>query len=831
MKRVFETVAIVVALGACQASPPSAGPSVSGESHFLSACAATSECVAGLECLCGRCTLACADDADCEAVESGAVCPDEMTCGAGGRTCTREVTDAGFQEPCVAPADGECPADAADAFRGTRLDLERQCRIRGDEIVSCRRETLEQGVLLCRRRVSDGAEFFMTAGTCLPGEWTECAGGPSFTGEDWPTCPGQGVPDCVAPVEGACPADVAVAFPGARLDRERQCRAPEELISCLYDPQSQPVSGCRRRVSDGAEFFINSGVCLPGEWTECAGEPFTAEDWPECPGQGTPDCVAPVEGACPADVAEAFSGVPLDRERQCRAAEQEVVSCLYNAGRLTAFGCRRRVSDGAEFAFPEIPCLPGEWTVCVEDEFFTANGWPVCPADVLPGLCQPRDLGLTVTPLPAADTSGAVQSVSVRPDGLEVVVIGDGGAEATFTFTGPFGTLDPAALEGLNRLDIVVRDGGPGDFMATLRGCDRPRLVLLNGTRGLLERMFGLVDELFDTDVACDPDLAAGTCPRNYRLWWEGQSIAPGAQVSGLTAEYRAGQVEGCAGDPAAAARVELAALPRADIPTCAGAGEPGNTDPAFTLRDDAGAIYQPVDDSPVEVTVEVAASPDPADPTRLALAPLTPTAAFGTLHLQAPVGMPTALVPPVTLHLFAHVPWHVNSVIELSDATGLRFAGASSDLGGLTRFSHLQAARQAPACLLPWDSGVIAFSPLTLQRAEDAVVEAPLGVTAPEGAGVQVDVHAAGEYLEVCVSDSPGGWVSFAATWAFDCAGLEGQPCAAQWEACCPRDEARAVCLPDPEGQLEWQRPPEGVICTCAVAASPQTTATCEAL
>jgi hypothetical protein len=103
MKRVFETVAIVVALGACQASPPSAGPSVSGESHFLSACAATSECVAGLECLCGRCTLACADDADCEAVESGAVCPDEMTCGAGGRTCTREVTDAGFQEPCVAP--------------------------------------------------------------------------------------------------------------------------------------------------------------------------------------------------------------------------------------------------------------------------------------------------------------------------------------------------------------------------------------------------------------------------------------------------------------------------------------------------------------------------------------------------------------------------------------------------------------------------------------------------------------------------------------------------------------------------------------------------------
>jgi hypothetical protein len=164
MKRVFETVAIVVALGACQASPPSAGPSVSGESHFLSACAATSECVAGLECLCGRCTLACADDADCEAVESGAVCPDEMTCGAGGRTCTREVTDAGFQEPCVAPADGECPADAADAFRGTRLDLERQCRIRGDEIVSCRRETLEQGVLLCRRRVSRRRGVFYDRG-------------------------------------------------------------------------------------------------------------------------------------------------------------------------------------------------------------------------------------------------------------------------------------------------------------------------------------------------------------------------------------------------------------------------------------------------------------------------------------------------------------------------------------------------------------------------------------------------------------------------------------------------------------------------------------------
>ena len=63
------------------------------------------------------------------------------------------------------------------------------------------------------------------------------------------------------------------------------------------------------------------------------------------------------------------------------------------------------------------------------------------------------------------------------------------------------------------------------------------------------------------------------------------------------------------------------------------------------------------------------------------------------------------------------------------------------------------------------------------------------------------------------------------------NCDGLLGQPCANQDDACCPADEAHAVCLPDGQGTLVWQRTPAPLICTCDVPASALTHATCEAI
>jgi hypothetical protein len=111
---ILATLAAFV-MSACQADPQSPSPSVSGESHFLSPCVASADCAAGLECLCGLCTVACVDDASCEPVESGAVCAVASACGAAGRTCARAPAraDVAFDATCDGGSCGSIDARPA----------------------------------------------------------------------------------------------------------------------------------------------------------------------------------------------------------------------------------------------------------------------------------------------------------------------------------------------------------------------------------------------------------------------------------------------------------------------------------------------------------------------------------------------------------------------------------------------------------------------------------------------------------------------------------------------------------------------------------------------
>lgn len=76
-----------LALLACQRDPGTSSPSVSGESHFLTPCVDSDECAAGLECLCGLCTVACETDETCAAAVTGAHCVDPAACEGGARIC------------------------------------------------------------------------------------------------------------------------------------------------------------------------------------------------------------------------------------------------------------------------------------------------------------------------------------------------------------------------------------------------------------------------------------------------------------------------------------------------------------------------------------------------------------------------------------------------------------------------------------------------------------------------------------------------------------------------------------------------------------------------
>lgn len=103
---VFVPVALGLMSGACQREAGTSGPSVSGESHFLMPCDRTGECGAGLECLCGLCTVACEADDGCAAIEPGLRCVEPSTCAGGARVCLQACT-----------TDADCITDRPDDLR------------------------------------------------------------------------------------------------------------------------------------------------------------------------------------------------------------------------------------------------------------------------------------------------------------------------------------------------------------------------------------------------------------------------------------------------------------------------------------------------------------------------------------------------------------------------------------------------------------------------------------------------------------------------------------------------------------------------------------------
>jgi hypothetical protein len=489
------------------------------------------------------------------------------------------------------------------------------------------------------------------------------------------------------------------------------------------------------------------------------------------------ECTAPTDGACPPGTAQVLDGRRLDRERQCVSDAREAVSCLTEAGLFTIQpieGCFRRVSDGAEFAVNEGACLPFESTGCSDDggHAFDAYGWPPCPAAASAGVCEPRDLGLTLSPTPGlGNVFRHIERVEVQPDRLTLHVLethDDGRSERLpYAITGPFGQLDPAALAGLDQMGYGRHFSRPDDFIVSLYACEHVGFLAVSAHRESLEARFGPVDDLFDPATTCERAPPAGACPRDLALRWAGESVPSGRAVSTLATHMRAGHVTGCPGDPDADAFVEFVLLPRADVPTCAGAGAPEDFMSAFALTDAAGRPLEFGEGEDLDRTDEVLVTPDPADPTHLTLAPVDPAAGFGELHLRAPLGLPRDFAPPVLLRQWVHSPFAWNRILELSDTTGLRVVAVSAAPYALDSLLQMTATRAAPTCRMPGPSVPQDFRPLVLTRGDDPPVTADLGQAHFAELGLAVDVRASGDALaESCTSDVPGGWVDFVAVW-----------------------------------------------------------------
>jgi hypothetical protein len=77
-------------------------PQLGSETHFLTACIDT--CASGAECVCGTCTLVCAEDAQCDALGSGAACVSLSPRVAEGR-CAAGDTESACDVSCLDPGD------------------------------------------------------------------------------------------------------------------------------------------------------------------------------------------------------------------------------------------------------------------------------------------------------------------------------------------------------------------------------------------------------------------------------------------------------------------------------------------------------------------------------------------------------------------------------------------------------------------------------------------------------------------------------------------------------------------------------------------------------
>ena len=90
-------------------------------------------------------------------------------------------------------------------------------------------------------------------------------------------------PDCVAPVDGACPPNVNEVVRASRYDPEADCWQRAFIISCLYNVGQSPGEACFRRTDDGTYYWVASITCMPFPTEECHGDMTPPADAPECP--------------------------------------------------------------------------------------------------------------------------------------------------------------------------------------------------------------------------------------------------------------------------------------------------------------------------------------------------------------------------------------------------------------------------------------------------------------------------------------------------------------------------------------------------------------------
>ena len=385
----------------------------------------------------------------------------------------------------------------------------------------------------------------------------------------------------------------------------------------------------------------------------------------------------------------------------------------------------------------------------------------VCVAGGAGSACVPPDLGLSLSPMPAADVYGQVESVSVDGDRLTFGVRVNHGPATTYTVTGPFADIPQAALAAPWTVSILVDNNAPGGFWLTLLGCGRPHLRVVNASRALVERAGeSLVADRTPDDVQVIQD---GICPGPCGLNIDGMSLLPGRQAGTMLSDYHVGRVQGCASDPTGQGGLEFAVTPH-DPPQCGWDALPNNGEPSFTLTDDAGRSYFP----PSDVVVEIGVTATPGIDTEWVLEPTEPTPAFTRLHLRAPAGLPAAWVGPASLHVFADVSSN-ELIVEVSDTSGLRFAGASSGEGDLRQFKQLQVTRLASTCATQVGAGGLElFQPLHLQRNDGGPASQinGLGTGTAELGGPRVDLRASATQVNGCATDSLGTYIDFAAVW-----------------------------------------------------------------
>lgn len=89
-----------------------------------------------------------------------------------------------------------------------------------------------------------------------------------------------------------------------------------------------------------------------------------------------PNCVVPVDGACPDDIEGISTGGVWQPEEGCW--REEIISCLYNVGGATGSAEYCRESDGVPFGVGTITCIPFPHRQCTPEEW-AATAPVLCP--------------------------------------------------------------------------------------------------------------------------------------------------------------------------------------------------------------------------------------------------------------------------------------------------------------------------------------------------------------------------------------------------------------------------------------------------------------------